>query len=109
MPGAFAKVDLIMNRSDSAITIPTQAIIPVLKGKKVLVSRNGKAISQLVNTGLRNEANIEILSGLKMGDTIITSGIMQLKDSMSVAVKIVPQVHKLSSDTKYLNIKKHQN
>ncbi len=108
MPGAFAKVDLIMNRSDSAITIPTQAIIPILKGKKVLVSRNGKAISQLVNTGLRNESSIEILSGLKMGDTIITSGIMQLKDSMNVAVKIVPQYHKLSSDVKYLNIKQHQ-
>lgn len=109
MPGAFAKVDLILNRSDSAITIPTQAIIPVLKGKKVLVCRNGKAISQLVNTGLRNEANIEILSGLIMGDTIITSGIMQLKDSMNVSVKVVPQVNKLSSDTKYLNIKRHQN
>ncbi len=108
MPGAFAKVDLIMNRADNAITIPTQAIIPVLKGKKVLVYRNGKAISQIVNTGLRNESSIEILNGLNMGDTIITSGIMQLKDSMNVVVKIVPQYHKLSSDTKYLNIKNHK-
>ncbi|MBL0342220.1 MAG: efflux RND transporter periplasmic adaptor subunit [Bacteroidetes bacterium] len=105
LPGAFARVNMIMSHSDSAITIPTEAIIPVLKGKKVMVSRNGMAISQLVNNGLRNESNIEIVSGLNIGDTVITSGIMQLKDSMKVAVKILPQYNKISNKTNYMNIK----
>ncbi len=88
VPGSFAKVNVILSRSDSAITVPTQAIIPVLKGKKVLVCRNGMAISQTVTTGIRSENNIEVLSGLAAGDTIITTGIMQLKDSMNVNVII---------------------
>lgn len=86
-PGAFAKIELLASKKDSSIMIPTEAVIPELKGKKVFVSKGGKAIPVKVETGTRNDAKIEILSGLNVGDTVITTGIMSLKPE--AAVKII--------------------
>jgi membrane fusion protein (multidrug efflux system) len=84
-PGAFARVSLVLKKTD-AMLVPTQAVIPVLKGKKVFVSNAGIAVSRPIVTGERNAAMIEVLEGLQPGDTVITSGIMQLRDSMKVQI-----------------------
>ena len=85
-PGSFAKVSLTLNEIKDALLIPTEAIIPELKGQKVFLYRSGKAQPQKVETGLRTESRIQIFKGIEPGDTIITMGIMQLKPG--VAVKI---------------------
>lgn len=85
-PGAFAKVDLIASRKVSSFMIPTEAIIPEMKGNKIFLSKNSKATSVKVETGQRSESKIEIISGLKSGDTVITTGIMSLKPEMNVKV-----------------------
>ncbi len=85
-PGAFARVELIVNKKQDAILIPTEAIIPELKGKKVFVNRGGKAIPVKVITGLRNDAMIEITEGLKVGDTIVTTGMMGLKPEGEIII-----------------------
>lgn len=78
-PGSFASVELWIARSANAIMIPTEAIIPILKGKKVFIRKNGSAQEALVETGFRNATKVQILKGLSEGDTVITTGIMQLK------------------------------
>lgn len=88
LPGTFARVEFGISKSGNAILIPTESVIPVLKGKKVMVVRNGMAVSQMVTTGLRKEKEIEITSGINSGDTILTSGLMQVRDSMKVEVKV---------------------
>lgn len=85
-PGAFAKVKLALSDIDSAMMIPTEAIIPDLKGKKVYRIKNGVAESVKVITGLRNDSQIQITDGLSIGDTIVTRGIMQLKPGASVRI-----------------------
>lgn len=85
-PGAFAKIELTSTQNDSSIMIPTEAVIPILKGKQVFVSKGGKATPILVETGLRDDAKIEIKSGLYIGDTVITSGIMSLKPDAAVNI-----------------------
>lgn len=85
-PGAFARVQLSLNAINDAIMIPTEAIIPDLKGKKVYRINNGKAEFVKVETGLRTEAKIQITDGLVFGDTIITTGIMQLKPGAAVKI-----------------------
>jgi membrane fusion protein (multidrug efflux system) len=85
-PGAFAKIELLASKNDSSIMIPTEAVIPELKGKKVYISKGGKAIAVNVETGIRNDAKIEILSGLKAGDTVIITGIMSLKPDAAVKI-----------------------
>jgi len=88
IPGSFARVKFSLSRAGQAILIPTQAVIPILKGKKVMVSKNGIALSREIVTGIRKNKEIEVVTGLTVGDTVITSGIMSLRDSMMVNVKI---------------------
>lgn len=88
IPGSFVKVQLILKEFEDAIMVPTEAIVPVLKGKNIFVYRNGKAAAQKVETGIRTDTKIQVTDGIHAGDTIITSGIMQLRDGMAVTVKI---------------------
>jgi membrane fusion protein (multidrug efflux system) len=88
IPGMFVKVTLDLDISQ-AIMIPTEAIIPVLKGKKVYVMQNGKVAEKMVETGLRNDKNIQIISGLVAGDSLIVSGIMSIKKDAPVKAKQV--------------------
>lgn len=86
IPGMFVRVTADLNASNS-IMIPTEAIVPVLKGKKVFVVKDGKATEVMVQTGLRTDKKIQILDGLSAGDSLITSGIMSLKKDSPVKVK----------------------
>jgi membrane fusion protein (multidrug efflux system) len=88
VPGQFAQVKLALNSSKNSILIPTQCIIPTLKGKKVLLCKNGKAQEAIVETGFRSDEQIEILSGLQIGDSVLTSGLLSIKPD--APLKIIP-------------------
>ena len=85
-PGSFARVELVSEKKQATFLIPTEAVIPELKGKKVFVFKNGKAMPVKVETGTRTEARIEIINGLSEGDTLIATGIMALKPETSVKI-----------------------
>ena len=78
-PGAFAEVNIAMNQRENAIMVPSQAVVPQARDKKIIVYKNGTANFQTVTLGLRDSSNVEILSGLNKGDTIITTGLMSIK------------------------------
>jgi membrane fusion protein (multidrug efflux system) len=78
-PGAFASVELELGRNPNALLVPTQAIIPQARSKKLIVARNGKAVFITVTTGIRKPASIEVLNGIQSGDTVVTTGIVFLK------------------------------
>jgi membrane fusion protein (multidrug efflux system) len=86
LPGSFARIELILDEKANAILIPTEALVPVLKGYTVFVYKGGKAVTQAVETGTRTDAQIEIISGLQVQDTLITTGIMQLKSGSQVRI-----------------------
>ncbi|MEO6685542.1 MAG: efflux RND transporter periplasmic adaptor subunit [Dyadobacter sp.] len=86
VPGMFVKVKAALAANHKAVMIPTEAIVPVLKGKKVFIVKNGKAAEAMVTTGLRTEKKIQVLDGLQQGDSLITSGIMAIK--LNSAVKV---------------------
>ncbi|SFA77531.1 membrane fusion protein, multidrug efflux system [Flavobacterium swingsii] len=88
IPGTFANVALPLENINDALLVPTEALIPVQNGKKIFVSIHGKAKEIMVETGARTDKNILILSGLKAGDTVLTSGVMTLKDDSPVKVSI---------------------
>ena len=87
-PGTFANVELPLDIIIDAIVIPTEAIIPVQNGKKVFILNKGKAKEVLVETTTRTDASVLVLTGLKVGDTVLTSGVMSLKDDAEVKVKL---------------------
>jgi membrane fusion protein (multidrug efflux system) len=89
LPGSFAKIRLSLSTMNDAILIPTEAIIPVLKGKTVFITKNGKAKQVDVVSGTRTAEQIVITSGLKAGDTVLTTGAMALKPDAPVKVTLV--------------------
>lgn len=88
LPGTFANIALPLEKIDNAVLIPTQAIIPVQGGKKVFVAENGKAKEVTVQTGTRTAEDIVVLEGLKEGDTVLTTGILSLKQGGAVRVQV---------------------
>lgn len=91
LPGTFANIDLPLDVIKDAIVVPSQAIVPVQSGKKVYIANNGQAKEVKVETATRTDASILVLSGLKAGDTLITSGVMSLKDEAPIKVKITKE------------------
>jgi membrane fusion protein (multidrug efflux system) len=85
-PGRFVSVLLIIHEKNDALQVPTEAIIPELGGEKVFTVVNGRAASNQVTTGMRTPEAVEITGGLKPGDSVVVSGIMQLRADMPVTV-----------------------
>ena len=54
--------------------------------KKVFVYRSGKAMPTEVITGVRTESEIQIIKGIEPGDTVITSGTLQLRKGSQVKI-----------------------
>jgi membrane fusion protein (multidrug efflux system) len=87
--GSFANVNFDLGSNNQALMIPTQAIIPGARDKKIIVSRKGVATFQTVTTGTRDSANVQIVTGLAVGDTVITTGILQLKPGNKIIVSSI--------------------
>ena len=85
--GMFVRLTLVTETSSGVILIPTEAIVPEMDGKKVWVISDGMAKSRPVVTGFRSNNRIEILSGLETGDTVMITGLMQVKEGSVVKIE----------------------
>lgn len=83
-PGSFAHIVVQLAHVPSALMIPTEALIPDIQGQKVLLIKNGKATSARVRTGIRTNTQVQLTEGVQPGDTVITTGLLQLRDGMAV-------------------------
>jgi membrane fusion protein, multidrug efflux system len=86
LPGQFVSIQLVLEHLERAIMVPTEAVVPQQEGNKVFVLKAGKVAEVNVSAGERTERTLEILSGLQMGDTVLTSGMLQLKGGMKVDI-----------------------
>jgi len=85
-PGMFARINIIYDVHENVLTAPKDAIISEDRENAVFVVRDSVAYRQIVTTGYVNTTAIEVLSGLKPGDTIVTTGKASLKDSARVQI-----------------------
>lgn len=86
VPGVFAKVSLQLGKDANALLVPTQAVIPQARDKQVIVLRKDSALFTSVETGVRDSVYVQILRGLKEGDTVITTGLMAIRPNTKVKV-----------------------
>ncbi|GAA4049660.1 hypothetical protein GCM10022409_40380 [Hymenobacter glaciei] len=86
-PGGFVKVNLELGETAEALQIPTEAVVPVASGYTVFTVKKGKAAIQPVSIGVRSDKVIQITKGLAVGDTIIRTGILQVKAGDKVSVQ----------------------
>ena len=86
LSGQYAGIRLKQKEIADAIAIPSEAIVPEMGKNKVFVYRNGKAEPVEVTTGIRTDSEIQIVKGLEFGDTILTSGTLQLRKGSPVKI-----------------------
>ena len=87
--GGFTNVQLTLGENKNAILIPTQAIIPKERNKSIIISKNGIAHFVMVQTGIRRASKIEITDGINTGDTIVTTGLLFLKEGAKITFSTI--------------------
>ena len=91
VPGVFAKINLQLGKDEKALLVPTQAIIPQARNKQIILFKKDSALFTVVETGIRDSSYVQILSGLKEGDTIVTTGLMSIRPKSKVKLTKVNQ------------------
>lgn len=88
-PGRFATVNFVTQTFNSSLLVPSEAIVSEMGIDKVFLYKDGTAVPTEIVKGMRNEAHVQVLQGLQVGDTVITSGTMQLRTGQKVKLDSV--------------------
>ena len=86
LSGQFLEMQIITERQLNALTVPQSALTQFKDKTAVWVVDGETALRKTVTTGLVSGEQIEITSGLKPGDMVITSGESRLMENQKVAV-----------------------
>jgi membrane fusion protein (multidrug efflux system) len=89
IPGVFAKVRIVLGQNENAILIPTIVVQPLGRKKLVYLYKGGKSIPVDITTGIRDSSSVQVLTGLSVGDTVITTGLLFLRPGADVKLKKV--------------------
>jgi multidrug efflux pump subunit AcrA (membrane-fusion protein) len=89
-PGFFARGGIAVRRDAGVPFVPAEAVAYVVGISKVFVVADGRAQERLVRAGLRGAGWVEILEGVKPGETVATSGLAQLYDGAPVQAAAAP-------------------
>jgi len=85
-PGMFVKADIITNRADSVIVIPKDIILSRQRGMTVFIVNRGVANERIINTGLENNEEVEVIRGLSTNERIVTDGFETLSHNAKVKI-----------------------
>lgn len=86
LPGAFVEVQIPLRSISDALLVPSEAIIPEMGGQSVFVFEDGKAQRRQVEIGIRTERRVHVTDGLSPGDTLLTTGMLQIRPGMDVRI-----------------------
>jgi membrane fusion protein (multidrug efflux system) len=94
-PGMFVQTELMLGSSQSVITVPATAISYAPYGDSIFIvedlkDQNGKAYrgvrQQVIKLGSARGDQIAVLSGVKPGEEVVTSGVFKLRNGAAVTV-----------------------
>ena len=86
VPGSSVKVNLNLKELSKSIFVPTEALIPSLKGYGVYLYKNGKAVLTICKLGIRTKSAVQVLEGMNVGDTLITTNLLSIKPNSPVKI-----------------------
>lgn len=87
LPGDFVEVLINLQELKSILLVPISALVPKINEQTVYVVKDGMAIETTVVTGFRNDKYAQILSGLNIGDTVMVTGLVNIRNNTPVEVK----------------------
>jgi len=86
-PGMFADVTVSLGTIEDAVVVPSFAVTPTLDGQRIFVVEDGTAQPRNVVLGARTDSTVQVTDGLSLRDTVITSGIQQLRAGLPVRIE----------------------
>ncbi len=85
-PGMFVRVDFVRERLENVVVVPSRSIL-TLEGNPTLFTVNGgQSHRKTVSLGAELDGMVIVVSGIAVGDTVVTLGQDFLEDEMSVNV-----------------------
>jgi membrane fusion protein (multidrug efflux system) len=95
-PGMFANVEVIMPQQDEVLAIPATSVLYAPYGDTVFVIDSKKdeesgeeqkiLRQQIIRLGQTRGDYVAVISGLKEGESVVTSGVFKLRPNMAVMV-----------------------
>lgn len=85
-PGHSASIEIILREIDNAVVIPAIASVAEMGRDIAYVYKNGKAKQIELKKGLRTASSVQVIHGLEVGDTLLVTGVMQLRDGGDVII-----------------------
>ncbi len=90
-PGQSASIRIKLDQINNAIVIPSISTVKEMGRDITYVYENGKAKEVEIIPGMRTSSSVEVINGLTVGDTLLTTGVMQLRSGMPVRIdQMVP-------------------
>ena len=89
LPGTFGEVMIAKDQSSNALLVPSQAIVPEINDQVVYIYSNGNEERREVKIGGRDEKFVQVTSGIEAGDTIVTTGLLQIRNGMPLELQSV--------------------
>ena len=90
-PGFFAKASILVGAERNVPFVPEEAVASFAGIVKVYAIVDGKAEERRVKTGVRRDGRVEILDGVKVGETVATSSLGQLATGTAVTLGAGPR------------------
>lgn len=84
LPGNFLRVRIPLDQDQNPLLVPSHAVIPEIRGYKVIRCVDGKVAPAPVEIGIRNDSLVEIRRGVQSGDTILLTGLLQAKPGQDI-------------------------
>lgn len=89
IPGSFAEVLVSTNFIKDALLVPTQAVVPEINEQTVYLYKGGEVVRKNIKLGTRTPGKVHVLEGISAGDTLITTGLMQIREGQRVELQEV--------------------
>jgi RND family efflux transporter MFP subunit len=83
-PNMSSRLKIANYENHNALVIPVSVIQKTAEGEMVYVVEGGKAKATLITTGRNSNGMVEVLSGLKAGDKVVTEGFADLDNGAAV-------------------------
>jgi multidrug efflux pump subunit AcrA (membrane-fusion protein) len=90
-PGMFARVQLVLTKRTDVVRVPLKAVSDFGGSKVVFLVVNGTARVQTVTLGISDGVDVEVISGVNQGDSVIVEGNLGLEDGDKIVIKGFPE------------------
>lgn len=88
-PGAFVTVLTTIRATDEGVMIPSESVVPSLKGQSVFIAVDGKVATRVIETGIRTADSVQVLRGLAPEEVVLTTNLLRLRPGAAVELKTI--------------------